>query len=240
MRAKLMKDFPPFGKHSTKWFLALGGILAAVIVVNLYQVGTSEKENPKGPIKSATSSPVAKSATKASGSTWHSSAPTTLSEEPAKLPSIANAKLPSTPSIDKAQSATLGNMASTNSNSSVAAPQTGGFIPSPPATASVNVNGQSYTLKPNQIGNFQRITVAPSSSIDLSVAFPKSQPGDVVSVQAEDGGSVNDGGIATPMPLDDKKALNFNFKTTSQPGIYRVTLRNGADVKRLQFWVAQK
>jgi hypothetical protein len=38
------------------------------------------------------------------------------------------------------------------------------------------------------------------------------------------------------MRLDEVGALRFAFTSTREGGIYRVTLRNGFDEKRLEFW----
>lgn len=38
------------------------------------------------------------------------------------------------------------------------------------------------------------------------------------------------------MRLDEAGALRFAFTSTSEGGVYRVTLRNGFDEKRLEFW----
>ena len=120
-----------------------------------------------------------------------------------------------------------------------ASADSGGFTSGQPATAQINVDGESYQLTPNQIGGFQRITVSPKAKIDVSLAYPQGQPGDVVGVEVEDSGSLSGGASAKAMSLDKRKTLAFQFQTTEQIGIYRITLRNGADVKSLNFWVAE-
>jgi cytoskeletal protein RodZ len=104
------------------------------------------------------------------------------------------------------------------------------------ATASVSVNGKDYQLTPNQLGSFPRVLVEPSSTTHVKIAYPQAHAGDSVVVETEDGGQLDNSKMANIATLDDKLTLQFNFQTTSQSGIYHVTLRNGADVKVLNFW----
>lgn len=68
------------------------------------------------------------------------------------------------------------------------------------------------------------------------MSYPGGAPGDLVTVQAEDGGLINGGPPIAQMRLDEAKSLRFAFTSTLEGGIYRVTLRNGFDEKRLEFW----
>jgi hypothetical protein len=102
--------------------------------------------------------------------------------------------------------------------------------------AAVRVDGKDYHLTPNQVGNFPRIDVKTKDTIHVQVAYPQGQPGDAVVVESEDGGSLDGKKTANITTLDSQQAVEFNFHTTEQPGIYHVALRNGADVKVLNFW----
>lgn len=104
------------------------------------------------------------------------------------------------------------------------------------AKATVQVDGKSYQLTPNQIGNFPRVLVQPKDTIHVQVAYPQGQPGDAVVVETEDGGNLDGKKMANITALDGQQKVQFNFQTTSQPGIYHVALRNGPDVKVLNFW----
>ncbi len=102
--------------------------------------------------------------------------------------------------------------------------------------ALVCVGNQLYTAYPNQIGNFQRITVPVKSHLDVSVAYPAGQPGDPIALEVEDGGQLAGKQMGAVTALNDSKNLYFSFDTTEQPGIYRVVMRDGGDVKVLNVW----
>lgn len=72
--------------------------------------------------------------------------------------------------------------------------------------------------------------------MQVAVSYPDGTAGDLVTVQAEDGGSINGGPPVAQMRLDEAGALRFAFTSTREGGVYRVTLRNGFDEKRLEFW----
>jgi hypothetical protein len=108
------------------------------------------------------------------------------------------------------------------------------------AKASVQVDGKSYQLTPNQLGNFQRINIPAKGVVQVSVAYPQNQAGDAVAVEVVDGGQLNKGQMSEVAELDEQKNVQFQFQATDQSGIYRIALRSGADVKVLNFWVGQE
>jgi hypothetical protein len=89
---------------------------------------------------------------------------------------------------------------------------------------------------PNALGLFPRVPIALEETVQVAVSYPGGSAGDLVTVQAEDGGSINGGPPVAQMRLDEVGALRFAFTSTREGGIYRVTLRNGFDEKRLEFW----
>ena len=89
---------------------------------------------------------------------------------------------------------------------------------------------------PNDLGLFPRVPIALEETVQVSVSYPGGAAGDLVTVQAEDGGSINGGPPVAQMRLDEALGLRFAFKSTREGGVYRVTLRNGFDEKRLEFW----
>ena len=89
---------------------------------------------------------------------------------------------------------------------------------------------------PNALGLFPRVPIALEETVQVAVSYPGGSAGDLVTVQAEDGGSINSGPPVAQMRLDEAGALRFAFTSTREGGIYRVTLRNGFDEKRLEFW----
>lgn len=89
---------------------------------------------------------------------------------------------------------------------------------------------------PNALGLFPRVSIAQEETVQVAVNYPDGVAGDLVTVQAEDGGSINGGPPVAQMRLDEAGDLRFAFSSTQEGGIYRVTLRNGFDEKRLEFW----
>lgn len=96
--------------------------------------------------------------------------------------------------------------------------------------------GKEYAFEPNSQGLFPRVTIGLEDTVSIAVAYPQGTVGDLVVIQSEDGGSVADGKSVIQVHLDDNLLVKFPFKSTAEGGIYRVTLRNGFDEKRLEFW----
>jgi hypothetical protein len=108
------------------------------------------------------------------------------------------------------------------------------------ADASVHAGNQNYLLTPNQLGNFERVNIAPKQKVAVDVSYPEGQAGDPVSVEVEDGGHLNQNQMAEVTALDGQDSIHFQFQPTDQAGIYRIVLRSGADVKVVNFWVGQE
>ena len=118
---------------------------------------------------------------------------------------------------------------------------------SPTASLTLEPGGQRVSARiqagtrvvngaPNTLGLFPRVPIALEETVQVAVSYPGGSAGDLVTVQAEDGGSINGGPPVVQMRLDEAGALRFAFTSTREGGIYRVTLRNGFDEKRLEFW----
>lgn len=106
------------------------------------------------------------------------------------------------------------------------------------ATAAIDVDGKRIEVAPNQIGNFQRVFVAPGAQVPIRVNYPEAEAGEVVNIEAEDGGLIAESkSVGHVAKLDAEKTLPFHFTVTEEPGIHRVVLRKGADVKTLDLWV---
>ena len=82
------------------------------------------------------------------------------------------------------------------------------------------------------------VTVPAEATVAIRVHYPKGALNQEVHMQVEDGGQILETkSIAHKGKLDKGNELTFNFQVTSQLGIYRISLRQGDDVKVLQFWV---
>lgn len=105
--------------------------------------------------------------------------------------------------------------------------------------AEVQVGGAIYRVTPNDSGYFGQIDVAADQKLKVKVYMPDGQPGDNYIVQLEDGGKLLGQKLpaATSVVVDDAKQIAFNYQVSNQPGIYRVVLRSGGNVKVLNFWV---
>jgi hypothetical protein len=106
------------------------------------------------------------------------------------------------------------------------------------ATASTLVGNTRYNLSPNQIGVFPRVAgLEPHQTLPVEVSYRNASPGDKVVVEAEDGGHFDNKKVVKVADVGSNKSIQFDFTTGSEEGVYRITLRKGADVKTLDFWV---
>lgn len=111
--------------------------------------------------------------------------------------------------------------------------------PERPGEAAVEVKGTVYHLMPNQLGNFQRINIEPNAKITARVSFARGEEGDPVTAEVEDGGVLGGKQMGQVLKLDAQKTAEVQFQAKNQDGIYRVLLRQGADVKVLNFLVGK-
>lgn len=104
-----------------------------------------------------------------------------------------------------------------------------------PAVASLSAGGLSYTLIPNQTGDFQRVRVPRGASVQVSVSYPN-EAGRTVIASMQDGGSIDGKGHTKALTLDAAGNASFDVKTTGEGGIARVLLTNGSDRKVINIW----
>lgn len=104
------------------------------------------------------------------------------------------------------------------------------------AKAQVVAGGKEYSFSPNSLGLFPRVGMGLEDTVSVAVAYPEGTAGDAVTIQSEDGGTLAGGKSVLQANLDADLQVRFPFKSTSEGGIYRVTLRKGFDEKRLEFW----
>ena len=103
------------------------------------------------------------------------------------------------------------------------------------AICKITVNNKVYVLPPNQIGNFTRVyNIQPLSTIAVEVLYPKSTPGEMVIISAEDGGMLDNNKKVKVTQLDNQKKVTFNFQTFYEPGINKLTIQKGKDTKFIQ------
>ncbi len=92
----------------------------------------------------------------------------------------------------------------------------------------------------NSSGHFSRIgSVQPHQKVPVQIAYPDGHAGDRIAVVAADGGVFDNDQSVLLARLDNRKMPDFRFRVAAEPGLYRVFLRKGNDVKVLQFWVGK-
>jgi len=107
--------------------------------------------------------------------------------------------------------------------------------------AAVIINGESHNLRSNQRGNFGRVYIDATQKVNISLAYPPVAAEQPILMQAEDGGVLlnakNKGVVGEDGVLDANASASINFQAGVQPGIYRVTILHGSDMKQIDFWV---
>ncbi len=138
-------------------------------------------------------------------------------------------------------------------------------LPLPPY-ALVTYSDGTTVLSPGAGGTFALVGVQASQLVQVTVQYPTNDALQIIELEALDGGAVapavlpgtNPNGQApSPSPnpcqgciplnsapvssglliTDTNATLNFVFLPGTSPGSYRITLRKGASLMLLQFWV---
>lgn len=97
----------------------------------------------------------------------------------------------------------------------------------------------SYQLRPNQLGRFERIYVTERDIVSATVTYPRGQEQQPVQLLVLDGGKLDNGKMTKLDSLDSTGRVTFDFQVTEQLGVHRVKLTKGTDQKILEFWVGQ-
>lgn len=97
----------------------------------------------------------------------------------------------------------------------------------------------THHLKANPMGRFQHLTVGANEKVAVVVSCPSGTRGDPISLEAEDGGTI-DGKMSTILPLNQDLVVRFTFNVGSLDGVYRIRVRSGESYRTLFFWVGQQ
>lgn len=108
------------------------------------------------------------------------------------------------------------------------------------AQAIIKTNGVEEELQEVQGGLFPRVLMEPQKTAQVRVRFPDAEKGELIIVEAQDGGRTDQGSFLKKATVDENLEIAFDFTTNQDPGIYRVTLRRGAELKTMQFWVGRE
>jgi hypothetical protein len=103
--------------------------------------------------------------------------------------------------------------------------------------AHITIAGTVHVLAPNVRGEFPRLIVPASATITATVPFAEAEPGEVIPVQAEDGGLLQDVAAQGSLAVDKDHKVTVSYQVSAYDGMHRVTLRRGGESRVLEFWV---
>lgn len=122
----------------------------------------------------------------------------------------------------------------------LASPKVISAYPAISVKAVIIIKGVSKALEANSAGEFPRIFVGTKTTTPIKLSFPDAQPGDVVQIEAEDGGQIVDTKSAVLIAkVDDDRSVSFNFATSQDEGMYRIQVRTNGDFKLLTLWAGE-
>jgi hypothetical protein len=84
----------------------------------------------------------------------------------------------------------------------------------------------------------EQIGLRPNQQVDVSVQYGVTKAGHLIAVIPLDGGLVPGSDKKFTVGLDG--ALRFKFKAGGQPGVYQVSLHEGAKEIGIRFWVLEE
>ena len=113
----------------------------------------------------------------------------------------------------------------------------GTFVPGLMVEAFVEAGTDSGKLIPNQNGVFPTIIIEPNGTAEVTLAYPDSKEGDVVTLNCPDGGTIN-GEPYLSHELGKDLSLSFTWQGNDNLGAFTVTsiANDGLDEKSLSFW----
>ena len=110
-------------------------------------------------------------------------------------------------------------------------------VPLDPTAATLRFAGRQVAVRATARGEFSRVLVAPSTLVVVDLPFPGAVPGEVLPIQAEDGGTLVAGVNVGQTTVGDDGRARFEFRSAPHDGLNRVTLRRGGESRVLEFWV---
>ncbi len=109
-----------------------------------------------------------------------------------------------------------------------------------PVTVMIQLDGLPRQIHGDNNGVFPPVTVRAHQRVHVRVSYPEGNPGEVVQIQTQDGGTLERDLSARVLPLDAERSVAFWFESSGNEGTHRVTFRRGFDEKTLDFWVGSK
>lgn len=109
-----------------------------------------------------------------------------------------------------------------------------------PVTVTIQLEGLPRQIHGDNHGVFPPITVRAHQRVHVRVSYPEGNSGEVVQIQTQDGGTLENDLSSRVLPLDERRSIAFWFESSGNEGTHRVTIRRGFDEKTLDFWVGSK
>lgn len=103
------------------------------------------------------------------------------------------------------------------------------------ATASIDVGASDLVTAFCLKGSCELVGLQDGQTVAIAVQFPGAREGEVVTLEALDGGEVSRTGRG--FYVDSDGTTQFTFKAGHPPGVYRVAMRREGQEIDLQFWV---
>ena len=109
------------------------------------------------------------------------------------------------------------------------------------AVAQVTVGREVRRLRPNQVGYYPRVLVPANAQVPVTMTFTDGEVGEPVAVAVQDSGRlVEDQAVSGLRRLDAARQVAFTVQMREEPGIYRVSVRKGGEMRVLEFWVGKE
>jgi hypothetical protein len=103
--------------------------------------------------------------------------------------------------------------------------------------AHITFNGVTRTVSANERDEYHRLIVPASTNLTAVVPFAEAEPGELIPVQADDGGLIQGLPVQGNATVDNNHKVTIAYQVPASDGMHRVTLRRGGEIKVLEFWV---
>jgi hypothetical protein len=103
--------------------------------------------------------------------------------------------------------------------------------------ARISINGNTRLVPANARGEYHRVVVPASTNITATVPFADAKLGEIIPVQAEDGGLLHGAAEQGKVTVDNDHRVTVDYQVSANDGLHRVTLRRGGESRVLEFWV---
>jgi hypothetical protein len=101
------------------------------------------------------------------------------------------------------------------------------------------VNGvTTRELTSAQNGEFPQVTLPRGGEATVRIRWSGAKAGDRLVAAVEDGGTLGAGKLVLPLNAGADGTVSFDFKASDEPGIFRVAIRRGPELRVVQFWAS--